>query len=128
MFARKVSVRLKPNSFARFTTLMDRDILPWLRKQEGFLHLIILAVTDSSEVATISFWDHKGNAEAYNSIGYPAVLKVLEELLDGVPYVKTYDVLSSTLHDVLTPPVEPENLVGETDLRERACRSFGTSA
>jgi hypothetical protein len=58
MFARKVAVLLKPDTLPEFTNLMEREILPWLRKQEGFLDLITLAVTDSREVATISFWDH----------------------------------------------------------------------
>ncbi len=96
MFARKVAARLKPNSLTEFTNLMEREILPWLRKQEGFLDLITLAAPDGREVATISFWDHEGNAQAYNSADYPEVLKILEELLDGTPYVKTFEVVSST--------------------------------
>ena len=47
---------------------------------------------------TISFWDHEGNAQAFNAGGYPQVLEVLEEMLDGIPYVKTFKVLSSTCH------------------------------
>ncbi|HET6175629.1 MAG TPA: hypothetical protein VFE61_01775 [Candidatus Sulfotelmatobacter sp.] len=96
MFARKVAVRLKPNSLKEFAGLMECGILPWLRKQEGFLDLIVLAAPDGSEVATISFWDHEGSASAYNSTGYPEVLKLLGRLLDGAPYVKTFDVISST--------------------------------
>jgi hypothetical protein len=126
MFARKVAVRLKPNSLPAFTTLMDREILPWLRKQEGFLDLIILAVTGSTEVATISFWDHQRNAEAYDSNGYPEVLKRLDELLDGVPYVKTFDVLSSTLQRIAPDrPAEIDNLIRENDLAQQDYRSYG---
>jgi len=57
MVARKVAARLKPNSLAEFTNLMEDAILPWLRKQEGFLDLITLAVPGGREVATISFWE-----------------------------------------------------------------------
>jgi heme-degrading monooxygenase HmoA len=96
LVARKVAARLKPNSITEFTNLMEREILPWLRTQEGFLDLIILAFPDGREVATISFWDDKANAQAYNSRGYPEALKILEKLLDGRPYVKTFDVVSST--------------------------------
>src|SRR5271167_1897057 len=46
MLARKVSVRLKPNMLGTFASLIEREILPWLRKQEGFLDLIILALPD----------------------------------------------------------------------------------
>ena len=100
MHARKVSVLLKPNSLQEFTNLVECEILPWLRKQEGFLDLIVLATPDGGEVATISFWDHQANAEAYNTNGYPEVLEVLQRLLDGIPYLKTFDVLSSTLQIV----------------------------
>ncbi|MGC2477541.1 MAG: antibiotic biosynthesis monooxygenase [Candidatus Sulfotelmatobacter sp.] len=96
MFARKVAILLKPNSLQEFTNLMEREILPWLREQEGFLDLIVLAVRDSREVATISFWNDQANAEAYNSIGYPQAVETLRTLLDGVPYLKTFDVVSST--------------------------------
>jgi hypothetical protein len=96
MFARKVSVRLKPDSLGEFASLIECKILPWLRNQEGFLDLIILALPDGSEVATISFWDQEANAQAYNSSGYPEVVQILEELLDGTPYVKTFKVVSST--------------------------------
>jgi heme-degrading monooxygenase HmoA len=97
MFARKVAARLKPNSITEFTMLMECEILPWLRKQEGFLDLIVLAAADGTEVAALSFWDRKENAQAYNSHGYPEVLDSLADLLEGVPYVKTFEVVSSTL-------------------------------
>jgi hypothetical protein len=109
MFARKVSVRLKPDSLGEFASLIECKILPWLRRQEGFLDLIILALPNGSEVATISFWDHEANAQSYNSSGYPEVVQILEELLDGIPYVKTFEVVSSTLRQltrVSRPDVE----------------------
>jgi heme-degrading monooxygenase HmoA len=110
LVARKVSARLKPNTLTEFTNLMEREILPWLRTQEGFLDLIILAVPTAREVATISFWDDKGNAQAYNASGYPEAVKVLEKLLDGPPYVKTFDVVSSTFERVaLAQPSEAED-------------------
>lgn len=109
MVARKVAARLKPNALKEFTNLMEREILPWLRTQEGFLDLITLAVPNGREVATISFWDDNGNAQAYNSCGYPEALKVLTKLLDGTPYVKTFDVVSSTFQRIsLAPSPEAE--------------------
>ncbi len=128
MFARKVAARLKPDSLTKFADLMEREILPWLRTQEGFLDLIILAVPDNREVATISFWDHKANAQVYNSSGYPAVLKILQELLDGTPYVKTFEVVSSTLQSAaLVRPTEAENLLQADDSTQQGYRSFETS-
>jgi len=110
MFARKVSVRLKPDSLGKFANLMEFEILPWLRKQKGFLDLITLSLPDGSEVATLSFWDQEGNAQAFNASGYPQVLEVLEEILDGIPYVKTFEVVYSTFHAAATVPPTPASL------------------
>ena len=113
MVARKVAARLKPNSLTEFTNLMEREVLPWLREQEGFLDLIILAVPHCREVATISFWDDKVNAHSYNSSGYPEALRMLETLLDGAPYVKTFEVVGSTFQGVTLAPPQAQNLVVE---------------
>ncbi len=114
MFARKVSVRLKPDCLDKFTNLMEREILPWLRRQKGFLDLITLALPDGSEVATLSFWDHEDNAQFFSASGYPQVIEVLEEILDGKPYVKTFEVVSSTFHTLsCVEPHDAEPLLGE---------------
>jgi len=111
MFARKVAARLKPNVLSEFKHIMECEVLPWLRTQEGFLDLITLAIPETREVATISFWDHKGNAQDYNASGYPEVLKLLEKLLDGTPYVKTFEVVGSTFQrGIPEPPPESDNL------------------
>jgi heme-degrading monooxygenase HmoA len=125
MFARKVAARLKPNSLTKFVEVIEREVLPWLRTQEGFLDLIILATPDSSEVATISFWDHHDNVQAYRSSGYPQVLKVLNDLLESAPYVKTFEVVGSTLQGLAQGMRESENPRGEGPPESR---SFGTHA
>ena len=127
MFARKVSVRLKPNCLDRFTNLIEHEILPWLRRQKGFLDLITLALPDGSEVATISFWDQADNAQAFNASGYPQVLEVLEEILDAIPYVKTFEVVGSTI-PTLNParPHNAGNLLHNPPAR-LGCVSFETN-
>jgi len=133
MFARKVAVRLKPGSLKEFVSLMEGEIVPWLRTQPGFLDLITLAATDDSEVATISFWDEEHNAQAYNSSGYPKALKILEQLLDATPYVKTFNVVSSTLQEVdlaqfaEKASAQPKSVVDDTGPIQEALRSYETS-
>ena len=36
MFARRVSMHLKPNSVAELTQRLEKEIIPLLRKQKGF--------------------------------------------------------------------------------------------
>ena len=99
MFMRKVGVRLKPGSLDDFVRVMHAQILPWLREQEGFQDLITLASSDGCEVATLTFWDHELNAQACNG-GCSEALQKLERLLDGVPYVKTFLVVGSTVSQI----------------------------
>lgn len=103
MFARHVAVKLRPGALAEFTRVMDSEILPWLRKQKGFLDTITLAVPGGREIVSISFWDQEENAQIYNSMSYPQALEILKKLLAGTPQVRTFDVVSSTLQKV-TPP------------------------
>ncbi len=98
MFARNVSLRLKPNTLSEFTRIFDKEVLPMLQKQSGFRDEILFAVPGGLDVVAISLWDTKDYAEAYNTAGYPEVLKILDKVSDGTPKVQISDVISSTIH------------------------------
>ena len=102
MFARNVSLRLKPNTLSEFTRTFDKDVIPMLRKQNGFQDEIAFAIPGGLDVTAISLWDTKEHAEAYKTAGYPAVLKILHRVLDGTPKVQVSDVISSTIHKAAT--------------------------
>ena len=100
MFARKVSVHLKPNSVAEFTQRLENDILPLLRKQTGFQDEVTFVALGGREAFGISLWDKAENAEAYNRGTYPQVTKFLATVADGPLRVETYDVANSTFHKI----------------------------
>jgi hypothetical protein len=85
MFARNVSLRLKPNTLSEFTRIFEKEVIPMLRKQSGFRDEIAFAVPGGLDVVAISLWDTKDYAEAYNTSGYPELLKILDKVLDGTP-------------------------------------------
>ena len=114
MFARHVTVKLKPGTLAEFTRVVDSEILPWLRKQKGFLDAITLAVPSGREIVSISFWNQEENAQDYNSTGYPEVLEILKKILAGAPQVRTFDVVSSTLQKVDLPKTFFSSVRGPT--------------
>jgi hypothetical protein len=101
MYARNIAVRLKPNTLSDFTKTFETNVLPILRRQKGFQDEITFAMPSEIDVVAISLWDSKENAEAYNSAGYPEVLKSLEKFLDGSPKLRVSNVISSTLHTAL---------------------------
>ena len=59
MFARSVSFHLKPGRVADFTKLLDKDIIPMLRKQKGFQDEIAFVTPDGTDAVGISVWDGK---------------------------------------------------------------------
>jgi hypothetical protein len=103
MFARNVSMHLKPNSLAEFTQTIEKEVIPFLRKQKGFQDEITFAIPGGTDVIGISLWDTKENAEAYSTSGYPEILKSLSKVLDGNPKVRTSDVVNSTFHKIAAP-------------------------
>ncbi|HEX9582039.1 MAG TPA: hypothetical protein VF970_13120 [Gemmatimonadales bacterium] len=100
MYARNVALRLKPSTGADFTRMLENDVLPVLRKRTGFKDEVTLLAADGRQALAISFWDGKENAEAYGRETYPAVLKSLENVVEGTPQVNSYEVSNSTFHKI----------------------------
>jgi len=100
MFARIVSMKLKNNAATKFTQTFETDVIPVLRKQNGFRDEISLLAPERSEVTGISFWNKRENAEEYNRTTYPGVLKTLSEVVEGTPEVRIFEVSNSTFHKI----------------------------
>ena len=98
MYARNVSIHLKSNMLSDYTRTFENDVLPLLRKQNGFKDEIAFSGSDGTDVTAISLWDNKANAEAYNNNVYPDVVKTLARVLDGTPKVQSGEVVNSTIH------------------------------
>ncbi|MGA8205499.1 MAG: hypothetical protein WB812_13320 [Woeseiaceae bacterium] len=100
MYARQVSIELKPDSRKDFTHKIEAEVLPLLRKQKGFKDLITFVNPAGKDAFALSLWDSKESAEAYGRASYAEVTKQLSKQLDGTPRVKTYEVANSTFHKI----------------------------
>lgn len=100
MFARNVSIHLKSNMLSDYTRTFDKDVLPLLRKQNGFKDEITFAGPGGVDITAFSLWENKTDAEAYNINTYPQVLKMMARFIEGTPKVQTSDVVSSTFHKI----------------------------
>ena len=98
MFARNVSIHLKSNMLSDYTRSFEKDVLPLLRKQNGFKDELTLAGPGGVDLTAISLWDNKIDADAYNTNTYPQVLKTLAKFIEGTPKVQSWDVVNSTFH------------------------------
>ena len=100
MFAPRVYLHLKPNSVAELTQKLEKEIIPLLRKQKGFLDEITFVSKGGKEAFGISLWDNAENAEAYNRGTYSEVTKILASVIDGPAQVETFEVSNSTFHKI----------------------------
>jgi hypothetical protein len=105
MYARRVSLHLKPNSTAEFTRRLEKQVIPMLRKQNGFKDEITFVAPAGTEAFGLSLWDNKENADAYNRGPYAEVTKILANLVEGTPRVDTYEVSNSTFHKIGAAPM-----------------------
>ena len=100
MYARNVTMHLKNNSAPEFTRTFETDVLPVLRKQNGFKDEITFLAPNGQDAIAISLWEKKENAEQYSRETYPAVLQSLSKVVDGTPRVEAFEVLNSTWHNI----------------------------
>ena len=103
MFARSVSLHLKPNSIGDFSKSIEKEIIPLLRKQKGFQDEIMFIASGGLEAVGISLWDEQENAEAYDHKIYPEVMQALANFVEGTPQIQTYAVSNSTFHKIDGP-------------------------
>ena len=100
MFTRHVVMQLKPKTAPEFTRLIEKEVIPMLRKQKGFLDEITFISPDLTEAVGNSFWETKADADTYSRTGYPEVMKSLETVVNGTPTVGTANVSNSTFHKI----------------------------
>lgn len=100
MYKRNVAFSIKSNTQSDYTHTFENQILPLLKKQKGFKEEITLSSPGSQDAVSVSLWEHKSNAEEYNTHAYPEVLKTLGKVIDGTPRVQTFETVVSTFHNV----------------------------
>lgn len=104
MFARQVSMKLKPESREAFARTLEAEIIPLLRKQKGFKDEISFVNPDGRSAIAISLWDSQASAHSYSQGRYADVSKILSTLIEGALWVKTFEVANSTAHSIAAKP------------------------
>jgi hypothetical protein len=96
MIARNITMRLKADSVAEFSRILETEVLPLLRKQAGFQDDINFISASGGQAVGISFWDTQEHAEGYTQGSYPEALKSLAGVLEGSPQVHNWQMATST--------------------------------
>jgi heme-degrading monooxygenase HmoA len=90
-------MQINKNWTPEFPKVIEKEVLPLLRRQKGFLDELILLSPNKTEVVAISLWENKEFAETYNREFYPEVVKIINKYVEGLPVVKTFEVEYATL-------------------------------
>jgi heme-degrading monooxygenase HmoA len=101
MYARIVNMKLRKNAQDDFAKTFENEVVPMLRKQNGFRDELSFMAPERSEVTGITLWNKKESADDYVRTTYPEVLKSLSQVIEGTPEVRTFEVSSSTFHKIV---------------------------
>jgi hypothetical protein len=101
MFARIVSLQLKPNSVAEFAQTIEKDLIPLLRKQPGCQDEMVFVVPGGTAAVPIRVWDQQEPAEASGRGTSPHVLQAVTKVVEGTPQGATSEVANSTFHTIV---------------------------
>jgi heme-degrading monooxygenase HmoA len=86
----------KPGKKTEFITAWNHEILPTLKKQQGFVDEILLfGTTDPDLGVGLSFWKTSEEAERYHREVFPRVASSVQHLLDSAPKVRSFNVEAS---------------------------------
>jgi heme-degrading monooxygenase HmoA len=93
--ARSVQFDIATNKNDEFHTLFKNEVLPILKKQDGFKDELLLV--KDQHVLAISVWDNMDSARRYETTAYPQLDRKLRPVMAGNPTVETfkYDPLST---------------------------------
>ena len=101
MYTRIVEITNKSGKSRELCSTIDEKVVPILKKQTGFVdETVLMSDADSNQVLGLSFWNSKEDGERYHREQYPKVHEMLKHLMDTEPTIRTFDVQSSTTHQI----------------------------
>jgi heme-degrading monooxygenase HmoA len=86
--ARSVRFDIAADKNEEFHTLFRNEVLPMLKKQDGFKNELLLV--QDQHVLAISVWNDVDSARKYESATYPQLDKTLRPIMNGKATVETF--------------------------------------
>jgi len=99
MHSLRIEGTLKPGKRDEFLKAWSSQVLPTLKKQNGFVDEILLFDESTHTGMGISIWKSRQDAEQYHRNTFNQLSGHVESLLTGKPTVRSCEILhSETLH------------------------------
>jgi len=101
MFTRIVEVTSKAGKARDLTRTVSEKVLTILKNQPGFMdEITLISNEDPNRILAISFWKAKEHADAYQRDQFNRVTDTISNLIAGTPQVRTFEVQTSTVHNI----------------------------
>ncbi|HEX6905666.1 MAG TPA: hypothetical protein VF154_03585 [Terriglobales bacterium] len=89
MFARFLELNIQPGKQPELTKVLKNDVLPILKKWNGFLEMLPLDVeTEPTKFYLLSLWHEKRHAEQFHRDHFPKVQAIYDPFLTAPITVK----------------------------------------
>ena len=95
MYMMLIEGELKPGKKDEFLKAWSSQILPLLKKQDGFVDEIMLLEEHSQQPRGLSFWKTREQAEQYQREVFPQAKRFVQHLMRNAPRVRKFDVEAS---------------------------------
>ncbi len=91
--ARSVRFDLVKGKKADFTKLFNTEVLPTLRKQDGFSDELLMVQDD--HVVGVSLWNNAESLKKYEASVYPKIEQLLSPMFSGKAIIETYELATA---------------------------------
>jgi quinol monooxygenase YgiN len=101
MIARHIEVNLKPEKLVEFKNVYEKEILPILKRQTGFLDSINLTPENVNDTSvSITLWRTRQDCENYQKKEYQKILDMVRPFLRDTPKIQYFNVEYTTFRKV----------------------------
>ena len=93
MIVRLTRFNVSPENAQEAKKIYQQEVVPEVKKQKGNTNVMLLESTDgSNEYISMTAWENKADAEAYESSGkYKELVDKIKGMITDQPVLKTYD-------------------------------------
>jgi len=102
VFARSFTMSVKPGRASDLVAVMESEILPRVRLEDGFQDALLLIAPGGREATELSLWSRRADAEQYARKASVLGMQRLAEFLDAVAAPRLFQVWVSTFHEIKT--------------------------
>jgi heme-degrading monooxygenase HmoA len=91
---------VKPGKTEEFVKVWNSQILPLLKKQDGFVDEILLLEEGSKAPCGLSFWKSREQCERYQGEGFAQAKNFVQHLMHGSPKTRGFEVAAAETFNI----------------------------